>query len=124
MSLFLPLIRLFRKESFPGFPLQKQSCSHSIACISKIQSDFSTVFRPFVDTEIFSLKISAAVSLSHLHPAAGLQLMFMLVLLLRRKPAADMPLRLVDIQNHSRLCRQGRIDMDQTIRHILVYSRN
>ena len=47
MSLFLSLIRLFRKESFPGFPLQKQSCSHSIACISKIQSDFSTVFRPF-----------------------------------------------------------------------------
>lgn len=49
--------------------------------------------------------------------------MFMLVLLLRRKPAADVPLRLVDIQNHSRLRRQGRINVDQTVGHVLVECR-
>ena len=55
--------------------------------------------------------------------AACLKKMFMLVLLFRRKSAADMALRLVDIQNHTRLRRQRRIDMNQPVSHVLMECR-
>ena len=39
----------------------------------------------------------------------------MLVLLLRRQPAANMAFRLVDVQNHPRLRREGGIDVDKAV---------
>ena len=45
----------------------------------------------------------------------------MLVLLLCSQSAADMALGLVDVENHPRLRRQARIDMNQTVCDIFMY---
>ena len=52
---------------------------------------------------------------------ACLKKMFMLVLLFRRKSAADMALRLVDIKNDPSPSCKIRIDMEQTIGNVLVH---
>lgn len=50
--------------------------------------------------------------------AACLKKMFVLVLLFRRKSAADMALRLVDIKNDPSPSCKIRIDMEQTIGNV------
>ena len=45
----------------------------------------------------------------------------MLVLLLRRQPAANMAFCLVDVQNHPRLRREGGIDVDETVGDVFMY---
>ena len=56
--------------------------------------------------------------------AACLKKMFMLVLLFRRKSAADMALRLVDVQNHPGLGRQGGIDVGEAVGDIFMFRRD
>ena len=45
----------------------------------------------------------------------------LLILLLRSQPAANMTLRFVNIQHDPCLRRKPRIDVDQTVRNVLVY---
>lgn len=49
--------------------------------------------------------------------------MLMKILLFRSKSTTDMPFRLILIQHLSCLPRQCRIDLQQTLRDVLMYGR-
>ena len=126
MSLFLPLIRLFPEGIFSGFPLAKTVLLPFYRMyFRKSQSDFSTVFRPFVDTEIFLSKYTRQsnfplTSPPCCRPAADVHASYFLGSQARRGYAA--PALLIS-RTTFRLCRRdGSIWIRRSVIILVPYS--